>query len=481
MNWPRHPADHTLPRGGRRARCRTASLTRRTVSRPWSVRVSRRRSRRNLERPQSPRGPSSLPLLQPWQSRSPTQSARPSRPQSGAAKYRATLTRSFPMIEAYEIGISLALQDGVSDGIDLIRRKLASLDQAIAATSNSLARLQQAGGVAQPRSPAPQRAQQPAPAPALMDPAAELRKVSNLQVPREPDSGRLPPIKPSFDGGNVPLSLREVPPPVETGTTLQPPVAPRPTAPERPVLAQSLEAPLSKAILPFPPAPASPSKPAVIITAQAPPSTLPSPIQAPAGPSKKQPAITSAPEPQGGPPPPAIRTEASHPNVPAEMTTVTHHHHTHPSRHELATRDISQTVSLPIAEARKPASPTPPARSAPPLPSDHPPTTQRPFSIPAGPQKVLPTQEPAGASNAPPASPPWPRVPAPPSPQPASFAPPPPSLPAITLQGDIILDGARVGRWMTSSLARQAARPPAGPTGPDPRQTPLWSGQAQGF
>jgi hypothetical protein len=49
------------------------------------------------------------------------------------------------------------------------------------------------------------------------------------------------------------------------------------------------------------------------------------------------------------------------------------------------------------------------------------------------------------------------------------------------MQGDIILDGARVGRWMTSSLARQAARPPAGPTGPDPRQTPLWAGQAQGF
>jgi hypothetical protein len=51
----------------------------------------------------------------------------------------------------------------------------------------------------------------------------------------------------------------------------------------------------------------------------------------------------------------------------------------------------------------------------------------------------------------------------------------------MTLQGDVILDGARVGRWMASTLARQAARPPAGPTGPDPRQTPLWSGQAQGY
>ncbi len=63
----------------------------------------------------------------------------------------------------------------------------------------------------------------------------------------------------------------------------------------------------------------------------------------------------------------------------------------------------------------------------------------------------------------------------------SSFAPPPQSQQPMTLQGDVILDGARVGRWMTSTLARQAARPPAGPTGPDPRQTPLWSGQAQGF
>ena len=43
------------------------------------------------------------------------------------------------MLEAYEVGISLALQDGVSDGIALIRRDLAALDRAIAATSQNLA------------------------------------------------------------------------------------------------------------------------------------------------------------------------------------------------------------------------------------------------------------------------------------------------------------------------------------------------------
>ncbi len=63
----------------------------------------------------------------------------------------------------------------------------------------------------------------------------------------------------------------------------------------------------------------------------------------------------------------------------------------------------------------------------------------------------------------------------------SSSAPPAQSSQSITLQGDIIIDGSRLGRWMTSSLARQASRPPSGPVGPDPRQTPLWSGQAQGF
>ena len=60
-------------------------------------------------------------------------------------------------------------------------------------------------------------------------------------------------------------------------------------------------------------------------------------------------------------------------------------------------------------------------------------------------------------------------------------APAPAATPAITMQGDIIIDGMRLGRWLTNAMARQASRPPSGPVAPDPRQTPLWSGQAQGF
>ena len=72
------------------------------------------------------------------------------------------------MLEAYEIGISLALQDGVSAGIALIRRDLAALDRAIAATSQNLAQLQAQAG----RSPALPRSTAAAPSPASKSQAA---------------------------------------------------------------------------------------------------------------------------------------------------------------------------------------------------------------------------------------------------------------------------------------------------------------------
>ena len=48
------------------------------------------------------------------------------------------------MIDAYEIGIQLALQDEVSSGLEVIGRELAELDKAVAASSAGLAALTQA-------------------------------------------------------------------------------------------------------------------------------------------------------------------------------------------------------------------------------------------------------------------------------------------------------------------------------------------------
>jgi hypothetical protein len=49
------------------------------------------------------------------------------------------------------------------------------------------------------------------------------------------------------------------------------------------------------------------------------------------------------------------------------------------------------------------------------------------------------------------------------------------------IQGDVFLDGARVGRWMEDALSRRAGRPPSGPTGFDPRRGAAWPGAAVGF
>lgn len=47
-------------------------------------------------------------------------------------------------------------------------------------------------------------------------------------------------------------------------------------------------------------------------------------------------------------------------------------------------------------------------------------------------------------------------------------------------QGDVFLDGMRMGRWMTEHLARQAGRPPAGGSAFDPRMGIAWTGMQQG-
>jgi hypothetical protein len=47
-------------------------------------------------------------------------------------------------------------------------------------------------------------------------------------------------------------------------------------------------------------------------------------------------------------------------------------------------------------------------------------------------------------------------------------------------QGDVFLDGALVGRWMSRHLSREAGRASAGPTGFDQRRNPLLPGATVG-
>jgi hypothetical protein len=58
----------------------------------------------------------------------------------------------------------------------------------------------------------------------------------------------------------------------------------------------------------------------------------------------------------------------------------------------------------------------------------------------------------------------------------AGALPEPPAREATTAQGDIYLDGARIGRWIIEHLAREAERPRSGGAGFDGRMSPAWSG-----
>ena len=396
------------------------------------------------------------------------------------------------MLEAYEIGISLALQDGVSDGIVLIRRDLAALDRAIAATSQNLARLQVQSGSASPvhvpsaTQPKPVAQTAASPAESEQQAPAATAKVSvqpstnaqrrpdasqpddRSQVPARPTSAvaptlqNAPPspqpaisvvstsVRPSpsvatpqqakveapWKGTTaraLPVSSHDDGPRVSPSTTPAAPITPAIVQVVRKVAADPTLSPQQRPVAAIPPA-ASP-----------PPRAAPASLLIPQTPAASAQLGRAAPRLQQSPAGPAPRHTG---------------HRQHPVPHHAPAQDRGE-------QPREPAAP---------------PTTVRPSH--AAHHTAISRLEPNAASR--PSAPPAQQALSPPSPPPpartSSFAPPPPSSEqTITLQGDIILDGVRLGRWMTSNLARQAARPAAGPTGPDPRQTPLWSGQAQGF
>lgn len=66
------------------------------------------------------------------------------------------------------------------------------------------------------------------------------------------------------------------------------------------------------------------------------------------------------------------------------------------------------------------------------------------------------------------------------SPVGASSAAPPPRQAQGPTGGDVFLDGTRVGRWLSDTLAREAGGPATGGTGFDPRLSPTWPGALQG-
>jgi hypothetical protein len=76
----------------------------------------------------------------------------------------------------------------------------------------------------------------------------------------------------------------------------------------------------------------------------------------------------------------------------------------------------------------------------------------------------------ASAQAAPAAVPSWPSV-----------APVEARESGASMQGDVYLDGTRMGRWVADRLAREAGRPAGGGTAFDPRMGVAWPGSLQGF
>jgi hypothetical protein len=46
------------------------------------------------------------------------------------------------------------------------------------------------------------------------------------------------------------------------------------------------------------------------------------------------------------------------------------------------------------------------------------------------------------------------------------------------IQGDLLIDGAQIGRWLGETMAREAARPPAAARRFNSRMMPAWPGMS---
>jgi hypothetical protein len=308
------------------------------------------------------------------------------------------------MDDAYEIGIRLVLENGVSSGIAALKDDLAAYDRALTATTGRLRTLSQAAGAGIGRGLA-------APASAgVAVPTAHNRARDEERTPLDAEVRR----------------RREMPGAAASPAVFKPPQATIAAAPAPPrvSLAGFVGAPLGAA-LPLPAAPEQAahavvearqdaaslgpgqvSAPAVVtVTARAPPGYA---RYAPASPANQLPAA-AAPETLEGP--------------------------------------DSRSVSIPAQDQRE-------TRRAPLV-------VREPFHPPAW--EAVTSRAPTTATDA--------QMPAAPVAAAASTGP---------TQGDVFLDGTRVGRWMSDRLARDVDRPQSGVTGFDPRLGPAWPGSLHG-
>ena len=437
------------------------------------------------------------------------------------------------MDDAYTIGITLALENGVSDGLAIIRRDLAALDLAIAHTAGGLAELRRAsdsaiagagldlarltsegqllldglagataptpvrqstqtGNLAEEARMAPGEAAARQPAPTVTTPSSGQHgspqfELADMQRPTVPAASVAP--LPA-----VPAVGTSAPAPPESAATPAAMVPPAPPlARDAPARIQVDLAAVNTAPVVPPPAPMRPPIAAPVVPL---PQAEPLPGAAPAVPQSPPLQASQAPtvpSPLSIPPSTSIAPVAERPVSPAAAPA--------PAAVALTVADLSALARGSVFDAVPIASPAPTelsllGASAAPTPMFGPIllSTYRTDARPAG--QMLDTSASGWGTSEPPTGSGGPTaltsavVPAhssTPGSLIADTAPRDPARPldvALRAQptssgpemGNITLDGHQIGHWMSERLAREANRAPTGPTGFDPKLGVIWPG-----
>lgn len=342
------------------------------------------------------------------------------------------------MIDAYTIGVTLALEDGVSDGLTNIRRELGILDRAIAQSTAELNELYRLGERLGAIIEAP-----PSAPPAI--PARYIQKeaIGDSAAPDDPAqiSGIRPPV-------TVPVLF--APPPAHTtrrtpGTTAAPAASLAELVDKvRPVAQTQTDQPL----------------PPEAITIQAPrsqpnaaPPIVPITLQQFAPKLSPEPRSLETPPADVGVPPAAPRVEDV--EVPGWVTA---------PAPPISTQDNDATPALHAAPppsfglritTRSAVEPPTTKPSVPPVAAAPGRLTKKPSRVTA----AIPSVSHARAKV---------------SEQPDLPATGGASTVSGGISGDIMIDGTRLGRWIGEMLTAVLNRPAAGMTGVDPRAMPTW-------
>ncbi len=341
------------------------------------------------------------------------------------------------MVDAYEIGIQLALQDGVSAGIEAIERELAEVDRAIAATSAGLQALMLTAEAASRAAAAASGAR----------PAGIVRQSLEAgQIAPEPASRG----EPKAEGSQWNTEKAGVDAaPVKVTVASQPasPLNAHPTTGAVSSAAQEPAAPLSGSDTTLPQW-SDAAAPAVIsqqiaITQASSERGVGSPDRSGLNEASSAPI---EPRHRGG-----VVGGLSLPEVRPEVIS--------PVKAKGGVRVVTASVGTRgAATAIEPRSPvTAPASHQP----NHVDQARTPARGSSAPLTGQPRAEGNSSSTAGPTS--------------ASAPQPQARGGEEGLTGSVMLDGRLVGHWLSEQMAKEASRPPGGTTFFDPRQSPAWN------